>query len=234
MSELDAVLRDALRARLLRRMGHAVQHELNSPVQGLYLCLDVALLGVAALPEGEIARTQVEKAVAIARKELARLERSSRSLLANAGILEDEDALFDLAELTRELTRHFATEAAMRKVRLVVSLPAEPLRVRGPRGEIGQAVLACIVAALDQVNGGGCVEVEVRIDGDRAVVDVLDDPPTDGAAAGSADEFTLASIAHRIARQCVESRGGEFVTEERGPARRRATCVRLPLDGVSI
>ena len=234
MSELDAVLRDALRARLLRRMGHAVQHELKSPVQGLYHCLDVALQGVAALPEGETARRQVEKAVAIARKELARLERSSRILLTDAGILEDEEALFDLAELTRELTRHFATETAMHKVQLVVSLPAEPVRVRGSRGEIGQIILACIVAALDRVGAGGCVEVGVRIDGGRAEVDVLDDAPPDAAAAGSESEYTLASIALRIARQCVEARGGEFVTEERGPARRRATRVRLPLDGEPV
>ena len=87
------------------------------------------------------------------------------------------------------------------------------------------------MAALDRVGAGGCVEVGVRSDGGRAEGDVLDDAPPDAAAAGSESEYTLASIALRIARQCVEARGGEFVTEERGPARRRATRVRLPLDG---
>ena len=230
MSEFDAVLRDALRARLLRRMGHAVQHDLKLPVQGLYWCLDLALRGVATLSEGETARTQVEKAMATARKELARLEHTSRTLLADAGILEDEETRFDLAALTQDLTRHFATEAAVRKVQFVASLPLEPVPVRGPRSEIGQAVLACVVAAFDRVPAGGRVEVGVRVDGNSAVVDVYDESPAKEAVAASAGEYSLASIALRIARQSVESRGGEILSEERGHARHRATSMRLPLD----
>ncbi len=218
MNDLDAIYRDALRARLLRRIGDAVQHDLKSPVQGLSWCLDLAGRGVSDLDPGDPRRQQVEKALAMARKELGRMERNARALLADAGILEDEEARFDLAELTRELTRHFTTEAAMREVALVLSVPEQPVYVRGRRGEIGQALLACIVPALDAVASGGRTEVSVRIEGDRAVIEVADGGPAIETGDDSGD--TLASLGLYIARQSVESRGGEFSSR----------CVRLPLE----
>ena len=64
----DELLRDALRSRLLKRMGPAVQHDLKSPVQGLYWSLELAMKGVAHSGCDEKSRSQVEKAVSMARK----------------------------------------------------------------------------------------------------------------------------------------------------------------------
>ena len=43
MSDLEAIYRDALTTRLLRRMSHALEHDLKSPVQGIYWSLELAL-----------------------------------------------------------------------------------------------------------------------------------------------------------------------------------------------
>jgi signal transduction histidine kinase len=230
LNDLDAVFSDALRARLLRRMGDAVQHDLKSPVQGLQWCLDLASGSVSALDPSDPSRQQVEKALAMARKELARIERNGRALLCDIGILEDEEARFDLAELARELARHFATEAAIRNAHLALSVPEDPVVVRGPRGEIRRAILTCIVTALDALPTGGRAAVAVRVEGDLAVVEVaVDGTPGSAARGDEGNGYSLANLGLRIARQNLEARGGALRSESRGPQSGRATCVMLPL-----
>lgn len=230
MSDFDAVLHDAFRTRLMRRMGHAVRHDLRSPMQGMSLCLDLVQKSVDALAAGDPARVAIEKAVAMARRELVRMEHTTRGLLCDAGILEDGATRFDLAQLTREVAHHFVTEAAMRGVELALSVPPEPVYVSGRRAEISRALLVCIVDALDSVPDGGRTEIALRANGERAAVEVLVATPGAGPRPQDADEYSFASMGLRIAREWVEARGGEFISEERGPARHRATGVRLPLD----
>jgi signal transduction histidine kinase len=225
MSELDAVLRDAIRVRLLRRMGHAVQHDLKAPVQGISWSLDLAQRAAAKPEVDDATREQINKAVAMARRELARLERNARGLLADAGVLDEEDEAFDLGELVRELARHFVTEAAMRELQLVVAVPEGPVPVQGPRTDVAQALLVCLVNALDALPTGGRAELIVRFDGDDATVEILDDAP-EGEKPG---EYSLAELGTRIAHDALDACGGRLHIEERARPWRRATCVRMPL-----
>ena len=224
---LESVYRDAMTTRLLRRMSHAIQHDLKSPVQGIYWSLELALKGVSGAGTDEKTRSQVEKAVGMARKELARLERTSRTFLADAGIADEGEGRIDMVDLAKETVRHFVTDAAMRNVRLTIDVPAEPIYVHGPRAEIAQAVLTCVLHSLDSVPTGGVAEVFVRREGGLVVVEVTDDATE---AAGSADEYGLGTLGMRIAKDFVESRGGDFCLRPAGNGRRRMICVRLPVD----
>jgi signal transduction histidine kinase len=227
MSDLDAVYRDAMTTRLLRRMSHALQHDLKSPVQGIYWSLELALKGVSGEGVDAKTRAQVEKAVSMARKELARLERTSRTFLADAGISDEGAARFDLADLAKETVRHFVTDAAMRNVRLTVDTPPDAVYVHAPRAEIAQAVLTCVLHSLDSVPTGGTAEVFVRREGANAVMEVTDNATQ---AADAATEFGMGTLGLRIARQFVEAHGGELRTRPAEGGGRRMTCVRLPLD----
>jgi len=220
----DDLLRDALRSRLLKRMGPAVQHDLKSPVQGLYWSLELAMKGVAHAGCDEKSRSQVEKAVSMARKELARLERTSRGLLLDAGVMEDEASRFDLADLTREVTRHFVTEAAMREVQLTVTVPATPVFVHAPRSEISQALLACIVRSLDAVPARGVVEVTLHEEKDSAWVEVSDNAPQ-----VEEPEESLGAMGLKVARETLESRGGGLKSACDEKTSRRSVCLRLPV-----
>lgn len=227
MSDLESIYRDAMTTRLLRRMSHAIQHDLKSPVQGIYWSLELALKGVSGGGADEKTRAQVEKAVTMARKELARLERASRTFLADAGIADDGETRVDLVDLAKETVRHFVTDAAMRNVRLTIEVPSEPIYVRAPRAEIAQAVLTCVLHSLDSVPTGGVAEVFVRRENGTVAVEVTDDATE---AAGANDEFGLGTLGMRIAREFVEARGGEFCLKPAGNGRRRMICVRLPVD----
>lgn len=226
MSDLEAIYRDALTTRLLRRMSHALQHDLKSPVQGIYWSLELALKGVSGENVDAKTRAQVEKAVSMARKELARLERTSRTFLADAGIADEGEARFDIADLAKETVRHFVTDAAMRNVRLVVDVPSEAIYVLAPRAEIAQAVLTCVLHSLDSVPDGGLSEVFVRRENGFVVIEVADDA---ALASVPADEFALGTLGMRLARDFVEARGGEFSTRPAGGGKRRMTCVKLPV-----
>ena len=208
-------------------MGHAVQHDFRSPIQGIQWSLDLALKGMEQSGCDEKARAQVEKAVGMARKELARLERTSRTLLIEAGVVDEDMEDFDLVELTRDAARHFVTEAAMREVQLTVTAPSEAIGVRGPRAEIAQAMLACLVRSLDAVPSGGTAEILMRRDGNEVLVEILDsgsgEPPSDG------DEYSIAALGMRMARETVEARGGQIHSGQHAETRRRSTCIRLPL-----
>src|SRR6187455_2872382 len=48
VSDLEGIYRDAVTTRLMRRMGHALEHDLKSPVQGIYWALELALKSVSA------------------------------------------------------------------------------------------------------------------------------------------------------------------------------------------
>ncbi|QJR13968.1 sensor histidine kinase [Usitatibacter palustris] len=225
MSELEAVLRDALRVRLLRRMGHAIQHDLKAPVQGISWSLDLAQRAASKPEVDDATREQINKAVAMARRELARLERNARGLLADIGVIDEEHEAFDLGELVSELARHFVTEAAMRELQLVIAVPDSPVPVQGPRTDVAQAILVCLVNALDALPSGGRAELIVRFDGDEATVEILDDAPTGAAAT----EYSLSVLGTRIAHKALGACGGRLHIEERARPWRRSTCVRLPL-----
>lgn len=225
--DLEAIYRDAMTTRLLRRMSHALQHDLKSPVQGIYWSLELALKGAAAEGLDPKSRAQIEKAVTMARKELARLERTSKTFLTDAGIAEDGDTRFDIADLAKETVRHFVTDAAMKNVRLTVEVPAEPVYVRAPRVDVAQAVLTCVLHSLDSVAPGGLSEVFVRRENGSVYVEVADDA-TEDADAG--DPFGLGTLGMRIATECVAARGGELSRRPAGNGKRRMTCVKLPAD----
>jgi signal transduction histidine kinase len=226
---VSELLHDAFRARLMRRMGHAVQHDLRSPVQGLSMCLDLVQKSIAGMAAGDPARVAIEKAVSMARRELERMEQTSRDLLTDAGILEEEATRFDLAQLTRDVAHHFRTEAAMRGVELVLDMPAQPVHVNGSRSEIGRAILVCIVDALDTVPDGGRAEVEVRGDGGHASVVARGGVAGNGERVRGEKEASFASMGLEVVRECVVRLGGEFVRED-SPGARRATVMRLPLE----
>jgi signal transduction histidine kinase len=228
VNDLEEVYRDAVTTRLMRRMGHALEHDLKSPVQGIYWALELALKSVSAPGVDEKTRAQVEKAVTMARKELVRLERTSRAFLNDSGISESEgETRIDLSELARETVRHFVTDAAIRNVRLTVDVPAEPVYVVGPRAGVSQAVLTCVLHSLDSVPDGGTAEVALKVNGKHATIEIVDNA---GEPVEGQDPFGLGVLGMRIARVFVEGHGGEMKSAPLPGGGRRTTCLRLPVE----
>ncbi|MFJ8052065.1 ATP-binding protein [Streptomyces luteogriseus] len=203
-----------------RRFVADASHELRSPIASLRTQLEVA----AAHPE----LLDLDGAV----EDTVRLQRLAADLLLLARLDAGErpnDARVDLAGLARE-----AAEG-----RTGVTVDAEPVEVAGSRGQLGRVLANLLDNA--QRHARSAVTVNVRREGDRAVVGVADDgdgvPEDDREriferfvrldAARSRDDGG-AGLGLAIARDVAVRHGGTL-TAGRGPAGGALFELRLPL-----
>ncbi|MBG0852450.1 HAMP domain-containing protein [Streptomyces spinoverrucosus] len=203
-----------------RRFVADASHELRSPIASLRTQLEVA----AAHPE----LLDLDGAV----EDTVRLQRLAADLLLLARLDAGErptDTRVDLAELARE-------QAAGRKG---VTVEAESLEVAGSRGQLGRVLANLLDNA--QRHARSAVTVAVRRDGDRAVVQVVDDgdgvPEVDRErifqrfvrldAARSRDEGG-AGLGLAIARDVAARHGGTLAVHD-APAGGALFELRLPL-----
>ncbi|MFF7771296.1 sensor histidine kinase [Streptomyces massasporeus] len=203
-----------------RRFVADASHELRSPIASLRTQLEVA----AAHPE----LLDLDGAV----EDTVRLQRLAADLLLLARLDAGErpnDARVDLAGLARE-----AVEG-----RTGVTVDAEPVEVAGSRGQLGRVLANLLDNA--QRHARSAVTVNVRREGDRAVVGVADDgdgvPEDDREriferfvrldAARSRDDGG-AGLGLAIARDVAVRHGGTL-TAGRGPAGGALFELRLPL-----
>lgn len=203
-----------------RRFVADASHELRSPIASLRTQLEVA----AAHPE----LLDLDGAV----EDTVRLQRLAADLLLLARLDAGErpsDAKVDLAGLARE-----AAEG-----RTGVTVDAEPVEVAGSRGQLGRVLANLLDNA--QRHARSAVTVNVRCEGDRAVVGVADDgdgvPEDDREriferfvrldAARSRDDGG-AGLGLAIARDVAVRHGGTL-TAGRGPAGGALFELRLPL-----
>ncbi|MEV5106422.1 sensor histidine kinase [Streptomyces massasporeus] len=203
-----------------RRFVADASHELRSPIASLRTQLEVA----AAHPE----LLDLDGAV----EDTVRLQRLAADLLLLARLDAGErpsDAKVDLAGLARE-----AAEG-----RTGVTVDAEPVEVAGSRGQLGRVLANLLDNA--QRHARSVVTVNVRREGDRAVVGVADDgdgvPEDDREriferfvrldAARSRDDGG-AGLGLAIARDVAVRHGGTL-TAGRGPAGGALFELRLPL-----
>ncbi|MEU0173052.1 ATP-binding protein [Streptomyces massasporeus] len=203
-----------------RRFVADASHELRSPIASLRTQLEVA----AAHPE----LLDLDGAV----EDTVRLQRLAADLLLLARLDAGErpnDARVDLAGLARE-----AVEG-----RTGVTVDAEPVEVAGSRGQLGRVLANLLDNA--QRHARSAVTVNVRREGDRAVIGVADDgdgvPEDDREriferfvrldAARSRDDGG-AGLGLAIARDVAVRHGGTL-TAGRGPAGGALFELRLPL-----
>lgn len=203
-----------------RRFVADASHELRSPIASLRTQLEVA----AAHPE----LLDLDGAV----EDTVRLQRLAADLLLLARLDAGErpaDAKVDLAGLARE-----AAEG-----RTGVTVDAEPVEVTGSRGQLGRVLANLLDNA--QRHARSAVTVDVRREGDRAVVGVADDG--DGVPAGDRERIFErfvrldaarsrddggAGLGLAIARDVAVRHGGTLMAG-RGPAGGALFELRLPL-----
>ncbi|PRY31965.1 sensor histidine kinase [Pseudosporangium ferrugineum] len=144
----------------------------------------------------------------------------------------------DLAALTREAAGMEAVQAADRRVSIVVSAPAAPIRVPGIRSALHRVVSELLANALTHTPAGGRVLLTVRAGDDEAQLTVADT----GAGFHPDDAGRLFDRFHRgpgagerrfglglaLLKEVVTGHGGT-ITAEGHPGRGATFTVRLPL-----
>lgn len=156
---------------------HALTHELKSPLAAIRGSAEL-LESASAMPEADRARF-----VATIRAQSERMAEMIDKLLALAAVEHrqriEQPQMLDLRTIADEAAERIAPKFAQTSLRLDVleEADARGLRVSGDAFLLRQSLLNLLENAADFAPRGSTVELRLRRDGDRLVIDVCDRGP---------------------------------------------------------
>jgi len=167
---MEQALREKDRLAALGVLAAGVAHEVNTPITGIS---SYAQMLLAETPEDDPRHAILRKV----ERQTFRAARIVNNLLDFARKRSDERASLDLVPVVEEALDLLADRRSRRGVALELKLPGEPLRVLGNDGELQQVVTNLALNAIDAMDGGGTLTVEVRAMDGLACVWVQDTGP---------------------------------------------------------
>jgi len=219
--ENDLLLASQMRAQ--NYLYGALIHDLRAPLNAMQLTVELlggGEGGKAVARHGE--ELSPERYLKVLREELARLNRTLRTVLDYGAPIDPEFKEFDLLAVVREIVSLLAPQATRLQAEIRLSLPSESvILVSGQRDRIKQALLNVAINGLEALpKSGGKLSIEVER-GEGVVEVVVSD-----SGAGVPDDlldtiyqvyFTTkkagSGLGLYVARLVLESHGGDIRVE---------------------
>lgn len=236
--EADLLLASQMRAQ--NYLYGALIHDLRAPLNAMQITVE--LLSSAGERGGQQTIVQngkelaPERYIAVLREELARLNRTLRTVLDYGAPLNQERRDFDLLAVIHEIVALLTPQAARQHVDIQLNLPQGPLSINGQRDRIKQALLNVAINGLEALpKSGGFLRIEVQRGEDNVQIVFADSGP--GVPEDLLDTiyqvyFTTkeagSGLGLYVARLVVESHGGEIRVENL-PGNGARFCLTLPL-----
>jgi signal transduction histidine kinase len=229
-------LRLAAQLRGLAGVFMAAAHDLKAPLNAL--TLNVELMRRAVGREVEAApevRAKLERYLAVLEGEIGQIDRALTTVLVEALPGSAGEEAFDLRDLIVELGRLLAPQARRQGVELSTRLPERPVRIKGFRDRLKQALLNLAVNGLEAMPRGGTLSLCLAAEDGHARIIVGDTGP--GIPAEIVPRIfdlhftTKASgtgIGLHVARSVVTSAGGEIEVET-APQKGTSFVIQLPV-----
>lgn len=148
-------LRHADRLAGIGRLASSVAHELGTP-------LNVAMGHATRIVKAETVPAEVKRSAEVIHRQMDRMASTIQNILGFARRSPAPLAPLDLRRIAESVRDLLAPLVEERRVRLELSLPAEPARVLGSQTPLEQALSNLIANAVDVTGVGGRVEVVIE------------------------------------------------------------------------
>ena len=208
------------RLRLLGQVSGGLAHQLRNGVAGVRLALQV-----------HARETPADESIGVALRQLALVEIYLRRFLDLGKTLELKPEKIDLAELLRETVELLRPQCRHAGIELRhESWPAA--EVVADVGQIRQVIFNVVSNAIEAAGPGGVVEVALRADGERRIIEVFDSGPGVAPAVESRlfEPFATGKpegvgLGLAVSRQILEAHGGRIDWTRTGDR----TCFRIEI-----
>jgi|GEM_PF-1757224 len=236
--ENDLLLASQMRAQ--NYLYGALIHDLRAPLNAMQITVE--LLSNSAGHDGRYPDSQSEREdlaperyIAVLREELARLNRTLRTVLDYGAPLNPTLKDFDLVAVVGEIVTLLTPQAKRQHVDLQSHLPQQPVLICGQRDRIKQALLNVAINGLEALpKSGGFLRIDVLAGESRAEIIFTDSGP--GVPEDLLDTiyqvyFTTkkagSGLGLYVARLVLESHGGDIRVES-APDSGARFCLSLP------
>jgi signal transduction histidine kinase len=172
---LRSDLLDASRLRGLAYFSSTMAHDLKGPLNTMAINIELLSHSVEQ-PEDDTERTRdrQRRYVAALRQEMSRLNRCLDTFLGHLRPVPDIHKRFDLREVLDEVEALAGPKARVQHVALQKNVPDQPVLCAGYPAKLKQALMNVVVNALEVMQKGGDLTLQLRIEGNRAIVTIAD------------------------------------------------------------
>lgn len=160
----------AERLAALGRLGAALAHEINNPLQGIQSNLEL-VAGFDLPPE------ERQECLALMRQELERLTDLTARLLRLARPATDTRYAVPVPQLVQRALALVGGRLHQAHVQVTTDLPADGLMIFAAADQIVQVLLNLILNAIEAMPNGGHLHITSRADGDMVALTLTNDGP---------------------------------------------------------
>ncbi len=171
--KLEQELEVSRRLMAIGRLTAGVGHEVKNPINAMVLHLE--LLRAKLEADGGQVANGAQRHVEILSGEMQRLDRVVQTLADFTRPLDLHLATQDLQKIVKSVVELTGAEMAENKVRVELTLPPGAMTVRVDADLIRQAMLNLLLNAMQAMPGGGLIQVLLRRDGQSAVLEITDE-----------------------------------------------------------
>ena len=158
-------------------LASGLAHEIRNPLNSIKINLQLLQEDLEELTMTEDQQESCKETFRMVNDEILRLDGLMTNFLTYARPIDLKPAPVDLRGFLQELVTFLQGQADERQVTIELTMPEEPLELELDTQKIRQALLNILVNDIQILGAGGCIQVELKLLRDLAIIRISDNGP---------------------------------------------------------